>query len=118
MVKIYLNYINGKWVKSSSGKTLDNINPATGKLISKFQAGTKEDVNEAVKAAKDAFPAWRDTPAPDRADILLRASLELEKKKDELAKLMTMENGKVFSEARGDVQEAIDALKRWQELNK
>ncbi|UCC91200.1 MAG: aldehyde dehydrogenase family protein [Candidatus Aenigmatarchaeota archaeon] len=108
MVKTYLNYINGKWVKSVSGKTLDNVNPATGKLIAKFQAGTKEDVKKAVKAAKAAFPAWRDTPAPKRADILLRTSVILEKRKDEFAKLMTMENGKVLSEARGDVQEAID----------
>ncbi|NIO21836.1 MAG: aldehyde dehydrogenase family protein [Candidatus Aenigmarchaeota archaeon] len=108
MVKTYLNYIDGKWVKSSSGKTFDNVNPATGELIARFQAGTKEDVRKAVKSAKSAFPAWKDTPAPDRADILLRTSLILEKRKDGLAKLMTRENGKVFSEAKGDVQEAID----------
>jgi acyl-CoA reductase-like NAD-dependent aldehyde dehydrogenase len=108
MVKTYLNYIDGKWMKSTSGETFDNVNPATGGLVAKFQAGTKEDVRKAVKAAKEAFPAWRDVPAPARADILLRSSLILEKKKDELARLMTMENGKVLSEARGDVQEAID----------
>lgn len=108
MVKTHLNYIGGKWIKSSSGKTLENINPANGKLIAKFQVGTREDVDRAVKAARKAFPAWRDTPAPERGDILLKTSLILEKKKDELAKLMTMENGKIFSESRGDVQEAID----------
>lgn len=111
MVKTYLNFIGGKWVKSSSGKTFDNINPATGEVIAKFQAGTKEDVNRAVKAAKEAFPEWRDTPAPERGEILLRVSITLEKRKDELAKLMTMENGKVLSEARGDVQEAIDMFR-------
>jgi len=55
MIKNYLNYIDGKWVKSSSGKTFDNRNPATGELIAKFQLGSKEDVNRAVKAAKKAF---------------------------------------------------------------
>jgi acyl-CoA reductase-like NAD-dependent aldehyde dehydrogenase len=108
MAKTYLNFIGGKWVRSSSGKTFKNLNPATGELIARFQAGTREDVRKAVKAAKNAFPSWKDIPAPARGDILLRASIILEKRKEELAKLMTMENGKVVSESRGDVQEAID----------
>jgi len=108
MVKTYLNFIGGKWVKSTSGKTFNNVNPATGELVARFQAGTREDIRKAVKAAKEAFPSWRDVPAPERADILLRASLILEKRKEELSRLMTMENGKVLSEAKGDVQEAID----------
>ncbi len=111
MAKTYLNFIEGKWVISTSGKTFDNINPATGELVAKFQAGTREDVKKAVKAAKRAFPGWRDTPAPERADMLLRVSITLENRKDELAKLMTMENGKPFSETRGDVQEAIDMFR-------
>ncbi len=111
MAKTYLNFIEGKWVISTSGKTFDNINPATGEVIAKFQAGTREDVKKAVKAAKRAFPGWRDIPAPERADMLLRVSITLENRKDELAKLMTMENGKPFSETRGDVQEAIDMFR-------
>ncbi len=108
MVKTYLNFIGGKWVRSDSGKTFENINPATGELIAKFQLGTREDVMKAVQAAKKAFPAWRDVPAPGRGDILRKTALAIERRKEELANLMTMENGKVLSETRGDVQEAID----------
>lgn len=108
MVKTYNNFIGGRWVKSSSGKTFDNVNPATGELIARLQNGTREDVRKAVQAAKKAFPAWRDTPAPERGDILRKTALLLEKRKEDLARTMTMENGKVLSETRGDVQEAID----------
>lgn len=108
MVKTYLNFIGGKWVRSSSGETLENRNPATGELIAKFQSGTTEDVEKAAKAAWKAFPGWRDTPAPARGDVLRKVASGIEKKKGELAKLMTMENGKPFAETKGDVQEAID----------
>jgi aldehyde dehydrogenase (NAD+) len=111
MVKTYLNYIDGKWVKSSSGKTFDNINPATGELVGRFQLGTREDVNKAVEAAKKALPSWKNTPAPKRGELLLKVADLLERRKSELAKLMTMENGKNLEEAGGDVQEAIDMFR-------
>lgn len=101
-------FINGKWVTSSSGETFESINPATEKPIGVFQAGTAHDVDQAVDAAEKAFPAWREFPAPKRGEILLKMASLLRKNKERLAQLVTAEMGKVISEGRGDVQEAID----------
>ena len=100
--------IDGKWVKSSSGETFESINPATEKPLGLFQSGTSHDVEQAVNAAEKALSSWRDLPAPKRGDIILRISQKLRNHKERLAELVTMEMGKVISEARGDVQEAID----------
>ncbi|MFH1444886.1 MAG: aldehyde dehydrogenase family protein [Nanoarchaeota archaeon] len=104
----YKNFINGKWVKSSSGKTFESANPATNKKIGLFQLGNERDVNSAVGAADNAFGKWRDLPAPKRGEILLRAAQLLRKEKERLSQLVTKEMGKIISESRGDVQEAID----------
>ena len=100
--------IGGKWVRSSSGETFESINPATEKPLGTFQLATAHDVDQAVEAAEEALPAWRDLPAPRRGEILLRIARLLRRDKERLARLVTMEMGKVISEARGDVQEAID----------
>jgi acyl-CoA reductase-like NAD-dependent aldehyde dehydrogenase len=100
--------IGGKWIRSSSGETQESINPATERPLGLFQRGTAHDVDLAVDAAEKALPAWRDLPAPKRGEILLRIGHLLRKNKERLARLMTTEMGKVISEARGDVQEAID----------
>ncbi len=106
----YKNYIDGKWVKSTSKKTFLSLNPANEKPIGKFQRSTKEDIQYAVEVAKRAFPAWRDMPAPARAKYLWKIRDLLIKDKERLAKLIVKEMGKVISEARGDVQEAIDVF--------
>ena len=109
MAKTFLNYIGGQWVKSEWGKTFEDRNPADpSDLIGVFPESTVEDVERAVQAAEKAYDRWRLTPAPKRGDILMRAGLLLEKNKEELARLMTREMGKVLKEARGDVQEAVD----------
>jgi len=100
--------INGKWEKSSSGETQETINPATEKHLGTVQEGTAHDIGLAVDAASKALSAWRDFPAPKRGDLLLNIARLLRKNKEHLAKLVTMEMGKVITEARGDVQEAID----------
>ncbi|MBU0898445.1 MAG: aldehyde dehydrogenase family protein [Nanoarchaeota archaeon] len=105
---IHKNFIDGKWVKSSSGKTFESINPATGKTIGCFQSGNERDVNNAVLVAETAFKKWSDVPAPKRGEILFHAAHLLRKEKERLAQLVTKEMGKVVYEARGDVQEAID----------
>jgi acyl-CoA reductase-like NAD-dependent aldehyde dehydrogenase len=105
----FKNYINGEWVESRSGKGIENRNPAnTDELIGIFPASSKEDVEMAVDAAKEAYKTWRLTPAPRRAEILYRAAEILVRRKDEFARDMTREMGKVLTETRGDVQEAID----------
>ncbi len=101
-------FLNGKWSDSVAGNTFEDINPATLEPIGNFQKASSDDVNCAVDSAVDAFESWSRTPAPLRGKILFRAARVLEERKEELARLLTVENGKVLSEARGDVQEAID----------
>lgn len=101
-------FLNGEWLDSASGETFEDINPATLEPIGLFQKASMDDVNHAVDSAEEAFDSWRTTPPPQKAKILYRAARLLEERKEELARLLTMENGKVLPEARGDVQEAID----------
>jgi acyl-CoA reductase-like NAD-dependent aldehyde dehydrogenase len=105
----YRNYIAGEWVAPSSGNYIENRNPAdTRDLVGRFPASAAEDIDRAVSAAAEAFRAWRKTPAPRRAEILFKAGEILIKRKEEFARAMTREMGKVIKETRGDVQEAID----------
>jgi acyl-CoA reductase-like NAD-dependent aldehyde dehydrogenase len=103
------NFINGEWVESASGLAFEDRNPAdTRELVGMFPRSNAEDVDAAVRAAADAFESWRLVPAPKRAEILYRAAETLVHRKDDLARDMTREMGKVLAETRGDVQEAID----------
>src|SRR5712691_3660983 len=107
--KVFKNYINGEWVESRSNKAFESRNPAnTDELIGMFPSSTEEDVNAAVDAAKEAYKSWRLVPAPKRAEILFRAAEMLLGRKEDLARDMTREMGKILAETRGDVQEAID----------
>jgi alpha-ketoglutaric semialdehyde dehydrogenase len=109
MAEDHGNYIGGRWVPAASGRTFENRNPAnTDELIGRFADSDPEDVEAAVAAARDAFPRWRDLPAPKRGEILFRAAEILVKRKEALARDMTREMGKILDETRGDVQEAID----------
>ena len=108
MVKEYKILIDGKWIKSDSGETFESVNPATEKVIGRFQSGVKGDVDKAVEAAEEALESWREFPAPKRGEILLKAAQLLRKDKERLSRILTQEMGKVIAEGRGDVQEAID----------
>jgi alpha-ketoglutaric semialdehyde dehydrogenase len=106
---VYRNYINGEWVDSRSGKTFENRNPAnTDDLIGVFQQSTRDDVHAAIDAAAKAYERWRLVPAPLRAEMLFKAAQLIVERKEAFARDMTREMGKVLSETRGDVQEAID----------
>jgi alpha-ketoglutaric semialdehyde dehydrogenase len=103
------NYIAGRWVKPRSGEYLENRNPAdTREVVGLFPASNADDVNAAVNAASEAFPKWKATPAPKRAEILYKLGQLLLGYKEQFASDMTREMGKVLKETRGDVQEAID----------
>jgi aldehyde dehydrogenase (NAD+) len=107
--KLFKNYINGEWVEARSGQAIEDRNPAnTDELVGMFPASGAEDVNAAVEAAKGAYEKWRLTPAPKRAEILFHAAEILVARKEDFAREMTREMGKVLAETRGDVQEAID----------
>lgn len=101
-------YINGEWVDSDSEETFTKVNPATLETIGEFPKGNEMDVEKAVDAAEDAFELWSEMPAPKRGEILYKVGQLLQQSKEDLAKIITIEMGKVLKEARGDVQEAID----------
>lgn len=104
----YPMYIGGRWVPARSGRRFVSVNPANGEVLGEVALGDREDAEAAIEAARDAFERWRKTPAPRRGEILFRAAEILKARKEELARQMTREMGKVLLEARGDVQEAID----------
>jgi aldehyde dehydrogenase (NAD+) len=107
--RVFKNFIDGEWVESSSGETFEDINPAdTRDVVGIFQKSAKADVQAAVDAAKRAFAKWRLVPAPRRAELVYRAAELLMERKEDSARDMTREMGKVLKETRGDVQEAID----------
>jgi acyl-CoA reductase-like NAD-dependent aldehyde dehydrogenase len=109
MAKKYQNFINGRWVDARSRQTFDNRNPANwDNVVGIFPKSGKEDVDDAVKAARAAFDKWRLVPAPKRGDILRKVGDIMVARKEELARQMTQEMGKVLAETRGDVQEGID----------
>src|SRR5947208_502034 len=107
MVQDYGLFIGGKW-KKSEGKRFETRNPATGEVLATFPLATKEDLSDAVHAAKGAFEKWRKTPAPRRGELLLEAARIFRRKKEDLGRIVTTEMGKVIAEGRGDVQEVID----------
>lgn len=108
MPSIQKLFIDGKWVPSSSGQTFASLNPATEAPVGFFQKGNVNDVEKAVAAAEKSLDQWKKLPPPKRGQILFAAASLLRKDKERLARLVTLEMGKVLSEARGDVQEAID----------
>ncbi len=104
------NYVNGAWTESLGKETVDIINPANGKILGHTPLGTAEDVDRAVQAAKEAFKTWRETPVIDRVQIFFRLKTLLEEHAEELAHLVTLENGKTLAEARGDVRRGIQMV--------
>ena len=109
MADRYLNHIGGKWMPAGDGEWFENRNPAdTNDLVGLFPKSSKADVDAAVQAASDAFDGWRLMPAPKRGELLYRLGEILAGRKEEIARLMTREMGKILKETRGDVQEGID----------
>ena len=109
MTAILRNFIAGSWYDSRTEKRFISRNPADNRdVIAEVPLSDRSDVDHAVAAARQSFPAWRLLPAPRRGEILYRAAELLVKNKHRLAELVTREMGKVLSEGLGDVQEAID----------
>jgi acyl-CoA reductase-like NAD-dependent aldehyde dehydrogenase len=109
MSEVFKNYIDGKWLPAQAGQVIENRNPANrNDLVGLFPASDQVDVNTAVAAAKKAFSSWRLVPAPKRGELLYRVGELLRAHKEEIARIMTREMGKVLKETRGDVQEGID----------
>ncbi|MBI2579288.1 MAG: aldehyde dehydrogenase family protein, partial [Candidatus Aenigmarchaeota archaeon] len=101
-------FIGGKWVFSD--RTFPSVDPATETSLGDFQLGGEKHIKAAIEAASSSFDKWSSIPAPKRGSLLLRIAAMLKERKEELARLETMEMGKILPEARADVQEAIDVF--------
>ena len=108
--EVVKNYINGKWVASKSKETSDVINPVTGEVIAKTPMSTVDETLEAIAAAKAAFKRWRETPSMTRVRYLNRIRNAFEENFEELAKVLTTEQGKALDEARGEYRRTIENL--------
>jgi aldehyde dehydrogenase (NAD+) len=105
------NFINGEWVASRSGRVFERRNPADhDEIVAVVPLSTREEARQAIAAAKAAFPAWRDTPAPVRGKIVARAAAILEARKEEVARLLTREEGKTLKDSLGEVTRSVNIL--------
>ncbi|PID21788.1 methylmalonate-semialdehyde dehydrogenase (CoA acylating) [Sporosarcina sp. P3] len=104
------NYINGEWVSATTDQTEPVYNPATGEVVAHVPISTKDDLDHAVEAASEAFITWKEVPVPRRARILFKYQQLLVDHWDELAKIITVENGKNFTEAHGEVLRGIECV--------
>jgi succinate-semialdehyde dehydrogenase/glutarate-semialdehyde dehydrogenase len=105
-------YIGGQWRKAAAGKTIDVLDPSTGKVITAIADASIEDAMEAVKAAYDAGPAWAATAPRKRSEVLRRCFELMIERKDMLAELISLENGKALADAHGEVAYAAEFF-RW-----
>jgi len=103
------NYADGMWVESQ-GETRDVVNPATGRVIARVPISTRDELNDAVEAAKVAFPDWRRTPPLARARCLFRLRELMEENFEELSRIQTMEHGKTIDESRGETRRGIEMV--------
>ena len=102
------HYINGAWVDSTASEWISVVNPATADAIATVPLAGGSEVNAAVEAAAAAFPAWRRTPPEDRIQPLFKLKNLLEEHIDEIARVITTENGKTFTEAKAEMRRAIE----------
>ncbi|MDC3412877.1 CoA-acylating methylmalonate-semialdehyde dehydrogenase [Terrihalobacillus insolitus] len=109
-IKKLKNFINGEWVEANTDQYQSVPNPATGEILGEVPISTKEDVETAAKVAREAFKMWSKTPVPKRARILFKYQQMLVDNWDELAELVTKENGKSYKEAYGEVLRGIECV--------
>ena len=110
-MKSYLNYIDGEWRDSATGRRAPNVNPAnTDDVLGELPLSSRGEAEEAIAAAEAAFPAWRDTPAPERGRVIGRVHRLMSERAEDLARALTREEGKILREARGEVQKTLNIL--------
>jgi malonate-semialdehyde dehydrogenase (acetylating)/methylmalonate-semialdehyde dehydrogenase len=109
-VTVLKNYIDGEWVESKSDVIVDVVNPALMKTIAKVPRSNAEDVEAAVQAAKEAFPAWRKTTPLARSRYLFRLKGLLEENFEEISRIGTVEHGKTIDESRGETRRGIEQV--------
>lgn len=107
-MKIVKNYINGQWREDGAAEYMDVVNPATQEVLARTPLSSASIVDEAARAAASAFPAWRNTPPGDRIQPLFKLKMLMEENLDELARTITLENGKIYSESVGELRRGIE----------
>jgi len=112
------NYIDGKWVQADSGATLEVKNPATGELVGEVPAMGATETRRAIEAAHRAFPAWRALLASERSAILRRLFDLMLQNTEDLARIMTAEQGKPLAESRGEIAYAASFIEWFAEEGK
>jgi len=103
-----MNYIGGEWVEPQGTEFFEVVNPATGELLARTPLCGKAEVEAAARAASEALPAWRRTPAQERIQYLFKLKTLLEANLDEIGRTITMESGKTLEEATGEMRRAIE----------
>jgi malonate-semialdehyde dehydrogenase (acetylating)/methylmalonate-semialdehyde dehydrogenase len=109
-IKKLQNNINGEWVDSTGIEAEEVINPANGKIIAYVPLSTKADVDHAVQAAQNAYQTWSLISVPNRTRLLYKYLQLLQEHKEQLADIITMENGKTLKDAQGEVQRGIEVV--------
>jgi malonate-semialdehyde dehydrogenase (acetylating) / methylmalonate-semialdehyde dehydrogenase len=107
--RVLRNFVGGGWVEASTSETLDDVNPATGAVSALVPLSSEADVDAAVRAAREAFPAWRATPPQKRARAVMALREALWSNREELAQLVTEDMGKTLDDARGEVLRGIES---------
>ncbi|HXQ95015.1 MAG TPA: aldehyde dehydrogenase family protein, partial [Thermoplasmata archaeon] len=93
-------FIDGRWASPNGASRFTTQNPANGETLGSFVSARPEDATRAVDAAARAFPAWRDTPAPKRGEMLLKVAAVMRQRKESIGRVVTKEMGKVIAEGR------------------
>jgi alpha-ketoglutaric semialdehyde dehydrogenase len=106
----FTSYIDGQWYPAEASRTLENINPATGESLGTVYMVGREEAQRAIDAAHKAFHTWRDVPAPRRGELLFKVKDILERRLEEVAQALTLEEGKLIGEARGEVKKSLNVL--------
>lgn len=102
------NYINGQFVPATTDRKMEVISPLDGNLLSTVPMSSSKDLDDAVKAAKAAFPAWSRTPIKERVQVFFHYKYLLEKHLKELAELCSEENGKTYGESVAEIEKCIE----------
>ncbi|MCA9792563.1 MAG: aldehyde dehydrogenase family protein [Candidatus Eremiobacteraeota bacterium] len=108
--KKFTSYIGGEWVEPESGKSVPNINPANGESLGDVMLASRADTKRAIELAAKAFPGWKATPAPVRGNYFFKVVRLMEERREELARALTLEEGKLYKEALGEVQKTINIV--------
>ncbi len=103
-----LNYVQGEWQPSATTDYVAVVNPATAELLARTPLSTAADVEAAVQSAAQAFPSWRRTPPGERIQYLFKLKNLLEEHLGEIARLITLENGKTLAEAKAEIRRGIE----------